>query len=61
MAMSGGMAGSSHDGGHGGSGSANKAEEHITSMSACFGDKLGVKDLKKGQKWNLKAFYDYDK
>jgi hypothetical protein len=57
MAMAGGMGGGSHaDGGHGGSGK----EEHITSMSACFDDKLGVKQLKKGQKWNLKAFYDYD-
>ena len=55
-----GMAGGSHsDGGHGGEG-AGKVE-HITNMSACFGDKLGLKDLKKGQKWNLKAFYDYDK
>jgi len=35
--------------------------EHITSMSACFGDKLGVKRLVKGQKWELEGFYDYAK
>jgi hypothetical protein len=58
MAMAGGMQGGSHaDSGHAASGG---KEEHITSMSACFDDKLGVKELKKGQKWNLKAFYDYD-
>jgi hypothetical protein len=33
--------------------------EHITAMSACFGDKLGVKRLVKGQKWELEGFYDY--
>jgi hypothetical protein len=55
MAMAGGMAGGAHGGDSHGS-----AGEHITSMSACFDDKLGVKQLKKGQKWNLKAYYDYD-
>jgi hypothetical protein len=35
--------------------------EHITSMSACTGDSLGIKQLKKGQKWELEAFYDYAK
>lgn len=39
---------------------ANPAE-HITSMSACFGDKLGVKKLVKGQRWELEGFYDYAK
>jgi hypothetical protein len=59
--MTGGMTGGSHTGGGQGSSSSGKAEEHITSMSVCFDDKLGVKELKKGQKWNLKAYYDYDK
>lgn len=35
--------------------------EHITSMSACFGDKLGFKKLVKGQKWELEGFYDHTK
>jgi hypothetical protein len=35
--------------------------EHITSMTACFSDTLGIKQLKKGQKWDLEAFYDYSK
>lgn len=37
------------------------ATEHITAMSGCFDDKLGLKELKKGQKWQLEAFYDYGK
>jgi hypothetical protein len=36
-------------------------QEHITAMSGCFDDKLGLKELKKGQKWTLEAFYDYSK
>jgi hypothetical protein len=55
--MAGGMAG----GGHGDSHGSDKDVEHITSMSACFGDKLGVTQLKKGQKWQLEAYYDYNK
>jgi hypothetical protein len=47
-------AGAGH--GHGGG-----ATEHITAMSTCFGDKLGLNQLKKGQKWQLEAYYDYDK
>lgn len=43
-------------GGHGHGGGKG---EHITAMSACLGEKMG-KWLKKGQKWNLKAHYDYD-
>jgi hypothetical protein len=59
MAMAGGaMAGGSHA--EGGKAASGGKGEHITSMSACFDDKLGVKELKKGQKWNMKAFYDYD-
>jgi hypothetical protein len=46
------------DGGHG-HGGAN--QEHLTSMSPCFGDKLGLTQLKKGQKWLLEAHYDFDK
>ena len=56
--MAGGMAAG---GGHGDSHGAGKDVEHITSMSACFGDKLGVTQLKKGQKWQLEAYYDYNK
>jgi hypothetical protein len=56
--MAGGMAGGGHGDSHGGGG---KDMEHITSMSACYGDKLGVTQLKKGQKWLLEAYYDYNK
>lgn len=35
--------------------------EHITAMSSCNGDKLGVKKLVKGQRWELEGFYDYTK
>jgi hypothetical protein len=47
--------------GHGGGSMEGMSAEHITKMSACFDDKLGVKELKKGQLWNLKAYYDYEK
>lgn len=30
-------------------------------MSLCVGDSLGIKQLKKGQRWVLKAHYDYSK
>jgi hypothetical protein len=53
----GGMAGGGHGDSHGGSGD---KMDHITSMSTCHGDKLGVKQLKKGQKWLLEAYYDYN-
>jgi hypothetical protein len=59
----GGMAGGAMAGGMGGGSksttTAKGPVEHITAMSACFGDKLGVKQLQKGQKWELEAFYDY--
>jgi hypothetical protein len=55
------MAGPMASGGHGDSHGGGKAEEHITSMSTCYGDKLGVTQLKKGQKWLLEAYYDYNK
>jgi hypothetical protein len=42
-------------------GHAHSATEHISKMSICGGNKLGVKELKKGQVWNLKAYYDYTK
>jgi hypothetical protein len=58
--MAGGMASGGDGHSHGGMGE-GKDVEHITSMSACFDDKLGVRQLKKGQKWQLEAFYDYNK
>jgi hypothetical protein len=54
----GGMGGGAMATGGKSSASANPIE-HITSMSACFGDKLGVQKLVKGQKWELEGFYDY--
>jgi hypothetical protein len=56
-----GMAGGMTGGGHGDSYGASKDIEHITSMSACYGDATGVTQSKKGQKWLLKAYYDYSK
>jgi hypothetical protein len=56
-----GMAGDMGGGGHGHGGAGGKDVEHITSMSACYGDELGVTQLKKGQKWLLQAYYDYNK
>jgi len=47
-------AGGHDSGGHSGNG------EHIVAMSACDGAQMG-KYLKKGQKWDLRAYYDYDK
>jgi hypothetical protein len=52
MAMSDAMP----EGGHG-----HAAAKHITAMSGCPGDKLPIKQLKKGQKWVLTGYYDYDK
>lgn len=37
------------------------ATEHISKMSLCVGDALPVKKLQKGQKWKLRAEYDYNK
>lgn len=37
------------------------ATEHISKMSLCINDTLNVKELKKGQKWVLKADYDYNR
>jgi hypothetical protein len=53
-AMAGGMGGASH-------GKEAGPVAHITAMSGCFADTLGIKELKKGQKWELEAFYDYSK
>ncbi|KAF2428039.1 hypothetical protein EJ08DRAFT_719738 [Tothia fuscella] len=39
----------------------NSATEHISSMSVCMGPKFLQKDLVKGQKWKLRAEYDYNK
>jgi hypothetical protein len=36
-------------------------DRELTSMSARSGDKLGVKKLTKGKKWELEGFYDYTK
>jgi hypothetical protein len=35
-------------------------ETHISDMSACSGESLKVKRIKKGQQWLLKADYDFD-
>jgi len=35
--------------------------EHISNMSPCFGDKLGISRLEKNQKWTITGYYDYDK
>jgi Stress up-regulated Nod 19 len=37
------------------------AVSHISKMNLCINDNLGLKELKKGQRWVLKADYDYDK
>jgi len=37
-----------------------KQVEHITKMSLCFGDNIGVHQVKKGQKWTITGHYDYD-
>jgi hypothetical protein len=37
------------------------ATEHISKMSVCAEDRLPVKKLQKGQKWKLRAEYDYNK
>jgi hypothetical protein len=34
--------------------------EHIVKMSGCPGEKMPVRNLVKGQKWVLNAFYDLD-
>jgi hypothetical protein len=54
-------------GGHGG----HAGGKHIIAMSICADNKsgikdipispLGIKDLKKGQRWTLRAYYDYAK
>lgn len=33
----------------------------LFSRSLCINDRLGIKELKKGQSWVLKAHYDYQK
>jgi hypothetical protein len=40
---------------------AGSATEHISNMKACDPSKAAVKSMKKGQKWNITAYYDYDK
>jgi hypothetical protein len=42
-------------------GNPNSAVEHISKMNICQGDTFKHKELKIGQKWVLKAFYDYGK
>jgi hypothetical protein len=37
------------------------AEKHISSMSTCYYDNVGVRKLSKTQSWTLQANYDYDK
>jgi hypothetical protein len=39
----------------------NSATKHISNMKVCMGPSLNEKQLKKGQVWTLKAYYDYDK
>jgi hypothetical protein len=34
--------------------------KHISDMSTCFGNSLSHSQMKKGQKWTLKAHYDFD-
>jgi hypothetical protein len=36
------------------------ATKHISTMSLCVNDRLHVKELRKGQRWVLKADYDYN-
>jgi hypothetical protein len=35
--------------------------QHISDMNICSGDGLAVSDMRKGQVWNLKAWYDFNK
>jgi len=44
------------EGGHG-----HGATKHISEMNVCSGKSLLVKKMEKGQKWNLRAWYDMDK
>jgi hypothetical protein len=46
---------SGHSHGHGGS------MKHISKMSQCFGDSLRYQSVQPGQKWELRALYDYKK
>jgi hypothetical protein len=39
----------------------DSATEHISKMTICQGDTFKYKELKPGQKWVLKAYYDYSK
>lgn len=58
----GGMGGSEHTASKDAAGAPKMAsQEHITAMSGCHDEKLGLKQLKRGQKWVLEAFYDYAK
>ncbi|KAF2403656.1 hypothetical protein EJ06DRAFT_527256 [Trichodelitschia bisporula] len=47
--------------GMGGGGHHASATEHISHMSICAGPSFLVKTVKKGQAWDLKGYYDYDK
>lgn len=40
---------------------AGGATVHISGMSRCVGPTMPLKMVKKGQKWTLSAFYDYNK
>jgi Stress up-regulated Nod 19 len=42
-------------------GNANSATEHISDMTSCVNEKMGITKLVKGQTWKLKAEYDYVK
>jgi hypothetical protein len=37
------------------------AEKHISSMRACYFNEIKTRQLSKGQSWQIKANYDYDK
>lgn len=37
------------------------ATEHISKMTLCVNDNMTVKKMQKGQKWKLRAEYDYNK
>jgi hypothetical protein len=49
--MGGAEAGHSHSG----------PTKHLSDMSVCHGKSLPYPEMKKGQKWTLKAHYDFDK
>jgi hypothetical protein len=54
MAKAPGASAGGHD--HGGAGM-----KHISDQKVCHGESLAQKTMKKGQNWNLNAYYDFDK